>query len=65
MNAVSKQASNKLQNGCRLEQVLSPSIVILVSAIVCPCHSSMNLFTSNPVMFLATEPQISQRLCGD
>lgn len=62
MKAISKQASKKLQNGCRLQQVLSLSTVVVVFAILLPCHSSMNFFTSNPVMFLASEPQISQRL---
>jgi hypothetical protein len=64
IKAISKQASMKLQNGCRLQQVLSLSTVVVVFAIVRPCQSSMNLFTSNPVTFLASEPQISQRLCS-
>lgn len=62
MKTISKLANKKLQKGCCLQQWLSLSSVVCACATLRPCHCSMNFFTSNPVMFLASEPHISQRL---
>lgn len=62
MKTISKLANKKLQKGCCLQQWLSLSSVVWMFATLWPRHCSMNFFTSNPVIFLASEPHISQHL---